>query len=793
MGPRLQRDMVLLVLRLAALVVVALSTFAPGAADDRYERWLVVAYFALSEFLLMAGSRRWVREGIAIGIFFLDIFALTLLMDARQFALPWFLAMPLLMLGTTYIYRRRGGWLLVGLIPSVFIVYGWIKENMFAGMGLLELTGIIFLLFAFAWAAHFILGRLDRFYRLYRGQQKLVRGVSRVHPQSSLNASMRAILKKEVPLSLPWMAILVFDDAGHLNGLERQGEGDPSEVRVGQGHVPELLRMASRMEGAVASASTDPNGEFFKARKVASVFVNRLNAAGLDGLIVFGREGKNAFSPEDQEIFSLYAAMIRGWIGQGLITGEMDTRSDDLRGKVPGPYNIPVKCPDPADRDGDSARIRLLEEENRLLKRTLDEEIRCATDQLNRAGLSLAAKESELNHQVLEKLASNDLCQAVALLFDLDTILDLVLDTICSTLSVVQGSIMIFREESDELVMRAHRGFSEEGVEKTRLMVGEAIAGYVAQKREPLMIADIGTAPRFVPFSKDHCRASCLLSVPILHDEKVLGVINLSDPCGEGTFNERELDMVLALSRQAAMAIENERLYTEFRNGQWIRELYEMNLASRIAERLFESERIIEPVEGEYRVSVLTVRFHERTPALADLTAAGKLDQIERDYRAVRDILTGHQGDISGETGAGFVALFGIPYPGKDDAWHAVEAAVDLIRASSGRPLQGHQSTIASGISVGISTGEVLLRKKPGPVPYAVFGETWMRAVTLTYAGSPGQILVDEQTYGQLENRVSTLPLVLPWGMNKRLAVYAVKGLKVEADGNHRPLAELHG
>jgi len=680
------------------------------------------------------------------------------------------------------------------LIPSVFIGYGRVKEGLFADMGFLELTSLIFLLFAFAWAASFILGRLDRFYRLYRGQQKLVQGVSRVQPQSSLKASIRAILKKEAPLPVPWMAILVFDDAGHLKGLERRGEGESSEVRVGQGHVPELLRMASGLEGAAASASPDPNDEFFKARKVASVFVNRLNTAGLDGLIVFGREGKNAFSPEDQELFSLYAAMIRGWIGQGLITGEMDTQRDDPRGEAAGPHHVPVTCPDPEDRDGDSGRIPFLEEENRLLKGMLDEEIRCATDQLNRAALSLAAKESELNQQVLEKLASNDLCQAVGLLFDLDTILELVLDTICGTLSVAQGSIMILREGSNDLVMGAHRGFHEGGaIEKTRLMVGEAIAGYAARKREPLMIADIGTAPRFVPFSRDHYRSGCLLSVPILHDDRILGVINLSDPCGEGILTEGDLDVVLALSRQAAMAIENDRLYTEFKNGRWIRELYERNLASRIGDRLFEQGKVIEPVEGEYGVSLLTVRFHETTAAPADLTAAGRLDQIEQDYRTVRDIVTGHRGDISGETGSGVVALFGMPYGGKDDAWHAVEAAVELIRASSGRSFQRTQSTIASGISVGISTGQVLLRKKPGPVPYAVFGETWMRAVTLTYAGTRGQILVDAPTYGQVENRVSALPLVLPSGTNRRLDVYAVKGLKAAAGGSHRPLAEKYG
>lgn len=793
MGPRLRRDLVLLVLRLAALFVVALSTFAPGMADGHYEPWLVVAYFASSEFVLMVGLRLWVRERIAIGIFFLDIFALTLLMGAPQFTLPWLLAMPLLMLGTTLIYRRPQGWLLVGLIPSVFILNSRIKGGLFGDMGLLELWGIVFLLFAFAWATYFILDRLDWFYHLYRGQQKLVEGISPVLPPSSLNERIRAILKKEVPLQVTWTAILLFDDAGHLNGLEQQGRGEPSEVRVGQGHVPGVLRMGAGALGIAASALTGPKGEFFKARKVTSVLVNRLDTAGLNGVIVFGREQKNAFSQEDQEILSLYASMIQGWMGQCAKTVEMEPKGEHARGEATGPKCLPGTANDGEHQEADGARMRLLEEENRLLKRALDEEIRYATDQLNQAGLALVAKESELNRQVLEKLASNDLSRAVALLFDLDTILNLVLDTICDTLGVAQGSIMMLREESDDLVIRAHRGLQEEVVEKTCLMVGEAIAGYVAQKREPLMIADIRTDPRFVPFSRGHYRSDCLISVPILREEKVLGVINISDPYGEGPFTERDLDILLALSGQAAVAIENDRLYGEFKSGPWVRELYENNLASRVTERLFQSGNIIEPVEGAYGVSLLTVRFHEKTPALTHLTTAEKLSQIERDYGVVRDIIARHQGDASSETGAGFMALFGIPYPGKWDAWHAVEAAVALIRASSGRSPQENQSAIVSGISVGIATGEVLLREKPGPLPYAVFGETWMRAITLSFAGSRGQILVDEQTYFPVENRVKAVPLVLPCGINQRLSVYALKGLKVTADRFCRPLAEHHG
>jgi class 3 adenylate cyclase/putative methionine-R-sulfoxide reductase with GAF domain len=774
----IQGDVVLLLMRLAALVVVALSTYGPAEARDTYYRWAVLGYFALSELILLVGSRPWIKEGITIGIYFLDIFALTFLIQAREFSLLWYLVIPMLILGTSLGYRRRGGWLPIALIPSVFILYRLFSVPSSSSVNLLELAGTLFLFFAFAWAVHFVLSRMDRFRILYWGQRRLVQGIADVSSFATLQDCIRIVLDYEMPLTVELAAILFWDGEGNLRGQERKRARQVSEVRIGHPHVPGILLSSRNAERYVGHLGNDEKEGFFQARKVQSILVYPLDVLEMQGIILFGRSDRNAFAPDDREIISLYADMIRGWLRQSYALEQMKAQSGDLPKGYDERRGLAGEQSDLSESGASSERAKALEAENRQLKQILDEQVRSATHQLHQASLAFLARESEVDRQVLERLASTELARAVTLLFDLDTVLGLILEVLCEKLGVAEGSIMIFREKSDDLVVKVQRGLDEEVARRTRIMLGEAIAGYAVHKREPLLIADIKNNPRFIPFQFDRYRSGDLLSVPVLHDDKVLGVINLIGSERKSPLTEGDLEILQALSYQAAIAVVNDRLYSRFKNGARIRDAYEKSLAARVSKEVLEDSQVIEGVEGEYKVSVLMVRFHEEGPAMSHLESSEKILQIERDYQAVRDIVCRHQGDVAGGAGAGLTALFGVPFPGKEDSWRALMAAVDLLRSFAKRNKTGGNGGTCSTISVSVATGDVLLRKQQGAVPYAASGESWMRALVLMQAGAPGQILIDERTYRRVQDRVNAVRLVLPHGINRRLTAYGVKGIK---------------
>jgi diguanylate cyclase (GGDEF)-like protein len=89
--------------------------------------------------------------------------------------------------------------------------------------------------------------------------------------------------------------------------------------------------------------------------------------------------------------------------------------------------------------------------------------------------------------------------------------------------------------------------------------MGEGIAGIVAQTGEPLLIEDATNDKRFIASSTSN--VSNLLCVPLKVYEETIGVINMSNKKNNKTFTKEDLKIILTLADQAAVAINNARLY----------------------------------------------------------------------------------------------------------------------------------------------------------------------------------------------------------------------------------------
>jgi len=130
---------------------------------------------------------------------------------------------------------------------------------------------------------------------------------------------------------------------------------------------------------------------------------------------------------------------------------------------------------------------------------------------------------------------------------------------------LLQGSVAILwvlEEEVEEVVLRASFGITRwELREKNRLKVGEGLAGWIVQTKRPLLLRDCAEDPRTLChtwFKAEGLRG--FVGVPLLLGERSLGVLSVFrttlDP-----FTEEDLDLLNALAAQAAIAIENARLY----------------------------------------------------------------------------------------------------------------------------------------------------------------------------------------------------------------------------------------
>ena len=118
--------------------------------------------------------------------------------------------------------------------------------------------------------------------------------------------------------------------------------------------------------------------------------------------------------------------------------------------------------------------------------------------------------------------------------------------------------------EGDVLVLAASWGDPAES-SKPRLAMGESLSGRVASTGEPLVISEPESDARLIPEQRDRIRGlgyRAWLGVPIKTGDRVAGVLSVRTRRPEG-FSVDDMAIASAFAAQAAVALENARLYQE--------------------------------------------------------------------------------------------------------------------------------------------------------------------------------------------------------------------------------------
>jgi signal transduction histidine kinase len=171
-----------------------------------------------------------------------------------------------------------------------------------------------------------------------------------------------------------------------------------------------------------------------------------------------------------------------------------------------------------------------------------------------------------LDERVLTAALSNRLKELAALVMvgkavnsvlNLKQVLDIILSSALELLSASGGSIMLL-EDPDELRAVCVRGNVH--AEGATLRLGESIAGYVAQEREPLLISGPASRERFKNLVHQDAPVDSALSVPLVNRGEVLGVLNVH-ATADRTFTEYDLRALGLFAEHAAVSIANARLF----------------------------------------------------------------------------------------------------------------------------------------------------------------------------------------------------------------------------------------
>ncbi|HWP36664.1 MAG TPA: GAF domain-containing protein, partial [Gemmatimonadales bacterium] len=191
-----------------------------------------------------------------------------------------------------------------------------------------------------------------------------------------------------------------------------------------------------------------------------------------------------------------------------------------------------------------------------------EEDFEILTAAANQAGIAIARARllAEERRRADEHKALLDTMAALSSDLELSRVLQAVLERAVTLLGVTGGEVAIYEDETRELVVVASENIGKDST-GTHLRVGEGAMGTVARTLEPLIIPSyhewLGQSAQYADVL-----VHSVMAAPLLIGRRLVGAIATvhSDPTR--VFNDEDLRLLNMFAPQAAIAIENARLYT---------------------------------------------------------------------------------------------------------------------------------------------------------------------------------------------------------------------------------------
>jgi phosphoserine phosphatase RsbU/P len=318
-------------------------------------------------------------------------------------------------------------------------------------------------------------------------------------------------------------------------------------------------------------------------------------------------------------------------------------------------------------------------------------------------------------NETLETLA--EIGREMSSILDLDVLLTRIASLTKRIIDYRTFGILLLNDTINVLEMKLAVRYGEENAAKN-IKLGEGLVGWAALHKEPVLVADVSKDPRYINLVED---VRSELVIPMLIKERCIGVFDLESP-ELNAFTKENKELLTLLASQAAVAIENARLYEEVRRNEERIEK-ELRFAQRVQAALLPTE-----LPRRLRNADVAGRFapaHELGGDLHDFIAPEP------------NSLVVAVGDVSGK--------------GAPAALYSAFAA-ELVRSRTSRRRYTPERFSVAGVLQSMNTilHDRQLEEYYCTLCYAFF-DFKRRAVTLSNSGLPYPVRCSEEECGQIE------------------------------------------
>lgn len=151
---------------------------------------------------------------------------------------------------------------------------------------------------------------------------------------------------------------------------------------------------------------------------------------------------------------------------------------------------------------------------------------------------------------------------------DLQSLLQLIVKSVTDLLACEASSLFLVDASGTELEIRVATGPVSGPIKAMRLKMGEGIAGWVAEKREGMIVNDVGRDPRFAQQTDRSTGFSTrsIMAVPLEDQSQVVGVLEVINTAKARRFEPSDLELLTAFGSYVSIALRNAQMFCAIRD-----------------------------------------------------------------------------------------------------------------------------------------------------------------------------------------------------------------------------------
>lgn len=389
--------------------------------------------------------------------------------------------------------------------------------------------------------------------------------------------------------------------------------------------------------------------------------------------------------------------------------------------------------------------------------------------------------EQQLRRDYERLRLAHELGRAVSNEFDLEKLLQKILDNAFEVLAADRGVILLMDELGQPIPKVAKQ---KRGAPTDEIVLSNSILNEVIREKQAVLSSDATIDSRFSGAHSIIMQGiRSTMCVPLLHGNDLLGIMNLDSQIATNAFSEKDLRIFTGIANQAAIAIQNVRLAHKIEFEAKTRAQFQRFFSPGIVQQILEGKLTLDGV-GEKRDATILFADIRGFTAISEKVDAHEIVELLNDYFEVMvEVLFRYDGTLDKYVGDEIMALFGVPMANEEATLLAVECAIEMQHAltefnrtrtaENQQPLQ---------VGIGINTGEVVYGAigSSKTLQYTVIGDAVNTASRLCSLAKPGEIICSENTICRVKDRIKAveLPKVKVKGKHDALTIFRVLGTR---------------